>query len=96
MPQSYRRHKFISVVIDEVTSFMVPIPIHQSRSEETGDALIEHMFSKNSIPEYTIMDQDSAFISTWITYLFRKLGIKIKTITPYNHQSSCMEHGNMA
>ena len=39
------------------------------------------------------MDQDSAFMSSLMTYLFHRLDIKIKTISPYNHQSLQMEHG---
>ena len=39
------------------------------------------------------MDQDSAFMSSLINYLFNKLEIKIKTVTPYNHQSLQAEHG---
>ena len=39
------------------------------------------------------MDQDSAFMSTLINYLFKRLGIKIKTVGPYNHQSLQAEHG---
>ena len=38
------------------------------------------------------MDQDSAFMSTLMNYLFRKLNIKIKTVAPYNHQSLQAEH----
>ena len=33
MPRSYKGHKFISVVIDEVPNFMVAIPFHQSISD---------------------------------------------------------------
>ena len=33
------------------------------------------------------MDQDSAFMSNLMSYLFRKLNIKIMTVAPYNHQS---------
>ena len=33
------------------------------------------------------MDQDSAFMSSHMTYLLNKFGIKIKTVAPYNHQS---------
>ena len=40
-----------------------------------------------------IMDQDSAFMSTLMNYLFKGLGIKIKTVGPYNHQSLQAEHG---
>ena len=39
------------------------------------------------------MDQDSAFMSTLIIYLFRQLNIKIMAIAPYNHQSLQAEHG---
>ena len=38
------------------------------------------------------MDQDSAFMSSLMTYLFHRLDIKIKTIAPYNHQSLQVEH----
>ena len=33
------------------------------------------------------MDQDSTFMSSLMTYLLNKFGIKIKTVVPYNHQS---------
>ena len=39
------------------------------------------------------MDQDSAFMSTLMNYLFRKLNTKIKTVAPYNHQSLQVEYG---
>ena len=39
------------------------------------------------------MDLDSAFMSSLMNYLFKRLGIKIKTVAPYNHQSLQAEHG---
>ena len=39
------------------------------------------------------MDQDSAFMSTLMNYLFKRLGIKVKTVGPYHHQSLQAEHG---
>ena len=44
-------------------------------------------------PEYMIMNQDSVFMLSLMSYLFKKLGIKIKTVGPYNHQSLQAEHG---
>ena len=38
------------------------------------------------------MDQDSAFVSSLMSYLFHRLNIKIKMIVPYNHQSLQAEH----
>ena len=39
------------------------------------------------------MDLDSVFVSLLMSYLFKKLGIKIKTVAPYNHHSLQAEHG---
>ena len=38
------------------------------------------------------MDQDRAFMSSFMTYLLDKFNIKIKTVAPYNHQSLQAEH----
>ena len=92
MPRSQKSHKFILYIIDEMTNYLITVPIHHSRSEEVGEALIEHVISKFCTPNCIIMDQDSAFMSTLMNYLFRKLNIKIKTVTPYSHQSLQAEH----
>ena len=39
------------------------------------------------------MNQDSAFMSSLMNYLFKKLDIKIKTVAPYNHQLLQAEDG---
>ena len=94
MPRSYKDHKYILCIIGEVTNYLITVPIHQSRSEEVGDALIENVIlSKYCIPHYIIMDQDSAFMSSLMNYLFKKLDIKMKTVEPYNHQLLQAEHG---
>ena len=93
MPRSHKGHKFILCIIDVVTNYLKTLPIYHSRSEEIGDALIDNVISKYGIPEYVIMDQDSAFMSTFMSYLFKKLNIKIKTVAPFNHQSLQAEHG---
>ena len=46
MPRSYEGHKYILCIIDEVTNYLITIPIHQSRSEEIGDALIKNVNEK--------------------------------------------------
>ena len=94
MPKSQKGHHYILCVIDEMTNYLVTAPIYQAKSEEIGDMLIENVISKFGTPEYMIMDQDSAFISTLMNYLFKRLGIKVKTVGPYNHQSLQAEHEN--
>ena len=84
MPRSYIGHKFILCIIDEVTNYLITVPIHQDKSEEIGEALIQNVITKYCIPEYIIRDQNSAFMSSLMTYLLNKFNKKIRTVTPYN------------
>ena len=93
MHRSHKEHKVILYIIDEVTNYLITEPIFQARSEEIGKALIDNVITKYCIPEYIIMDQDSAFMSSLMTYLLNKFNIKIRTVAPYNHQSLQAEHG---
>ena len=93
MPKSQKGHKYVLCVIDEVTNFLITVPIFQARSEEVGEALLEHVITKHCIPDYIIMDQDSVFMSSLMSYHFPRLYIKIKSIAPFNHQSLQAEHG---
>ena len=90
MPKSYRGHKFILCVIDEMSNYLITMPIHQARSAETGDALIDNVISKYGIPEYMIMDQDCVFMSTIMNHLFKRLNIK--TVAPFSRQSLQTKH----
>ena len=93
MPRSQKGNKFILCIIDEMAKHLITVPIYQSRSEEVGEALIEHVILKFCAPDCIIMDQDSAFMSNLMSYLFRKLNIKIITVAPYNQHSLQAEHG---
>ena len=92
MPRSSRGHRYILCVIDEVMNYMITASIKHSRSEEVREALINDLISKYWVPDYMIMDLDSACMSSLMNYLFKRLGIKIKRVAPYNHQSLQAEH----
>ena len=72
---------------------MIAVPIYQSKAEEIGNTLIEHIVMKYCILDCVIMDQDRVLMSSLINYLFNKLDIEIKTVVPYNHQLLQAEHG---
>ena len=93
MPRSQKGHWYILCMIDEMTNYLITAPLYQARSEEVGEALIENVISKFATPDYLMMDQDSAFMSSQMSYLFKRLGISIKTVGPYNHKSLQTEHG---
>ena len=80
-------YKFILFIIDEVTNYLITVPIYHIKAEKIDDALIEH-----KILHSRIMDQDSTFMTSLMNYLFNILATKIKTGTPYNHQSLQAEH----
>ena len=69
------------------------VTIFQARSEDIGEVLVENVITKYCIPEYIIMDQDSTFMSSLMTYLLDKVSIRVKRVAPYNHQSLQVEHG---
>ena len=93
MLRLYKGHRYILCIIDEVTNYLITVPIHQSKSEEVDDALIKHFILKCCVPDYIIMDQDSTFMSSLMNYLFKKLDVKIKTVFPYSHQLLQAQHG---
>ena len=80
MPRSQKGHWYILYIIDEVTNYLVSAPLYQARSEEVGEVLIENVISKYGTPEYIMMNQDSAFMSSLMKYLFKVLKIKIKPV----------------
>ena len=66
MPKLSKGHKFILCIVDEVTSYLIMIPMYLSKAEEVGEALIEHVITKYCVPGCIIKDQDSAFMSSLI------------------------------
>ena len=93
MPRSQKGHQFILCVINGMTNYLITAPLYQARSEEVGEALAENVVSKFGTPDCMTMDKDSAFMSSLMSYLFKKLEITIKMVGPYNHKSLQAEHG---
>ena len=68
MPRLQKGYQYILCVIEEITDHLITAPLYQARSEEVGEALIENVISKFGTPEYMIMDQDSMFMSSLMSY----------------------------
>ena len=68
MPRSLKRQKYILCITDEVTNYLLTLPIYQAKSKEIGEALIENVITKYCIQEYIIMVQDSTLMSSLMTY----------------------------
>ena len=77
MPRSNKGYKCILCIIDEVMNYLITVPMYQSKAEAVGEALIEHVITKYCIPDWIIMDQDTVFMSSLMSYLFIKFNINI-------------------
>ena len=85
MPRSSKGHKYILCIIDEVNNYLITVPIYQTKSEDIREALINNAITKYCIPEYIIIDQDSAFMSSLMTCLLARFNINIRIVVPCNH-----------
>ena len=48
-----------------MTNYLIAMLIYQSKVEEIGDALIEHVITKYCIQDSIITDQESTFVITY-------------------------------
>ena len=46
MPRSHKGHKPILSIIDEVTNYLITVPIHQARLEEVGENSYRKYYNK--------------------------------------------------
>ena len=75
-------HRFILVVTDEVTNYLVTIPFHRGTSPEIGDALINYVFCKQGSPSYVNFYEEQTFVSSVMQYIYKKIDNKIKDYKP--------------
>ena len=75
MYRAHTHHKFILVVTDEVTNNLVTIPLYRGTSLEIEEALIKPTICKRGPPGYLIFDEDHAFLSSVMQYIYKRLVI---------------------
>ena len=64
--------------------YLVTIPLYKGKSHEIGETLTNHVFCKDGPQSYLIFNEDQAFLSSVMQYVYKRIDIKIKTINPYN------------
>ena len=74
-------HKFILVVVDKVTNYPVTIPLYRGTSYESVMCYV------NMVPFLFNVWWGSSILSSVMQYIYKRLGIKVKTISTYNHGS---------
>ena len=51
MPRLQKGHWYILCIKDEMTNYLITMPLYQARSEEVGKALIENIITKFGTPD---------------------------------------------
>ena len=93
MPESKEGYKFILVLICELSNFLIVSPMQNTKAETACKCLKDNLIGYFGVPTQIITDQDPAFMSSIIQYMFQQFQIQLITVGPTNHQSLKAEHG---
>ena len=93
MPTSDKGYKFILLIIDEISNFVVATPMKSVTSPEVCKILFDHFIAYFGNPVKIISDQDPTFTSYFTQLMFQKYNIKHLTVGMSNHKSLNAEHG---
>ena len=76
MPRSTKGYKIFPVIIDVVINYVIYVLVHFARSEEIRKMVIEAILIKYGCPNVMTINQDDTFMSSLMSYLFKRLKIK--------------------
>ena len=89
MPKPYRGHKFILCVIDEMTNYLITMPIYQARSEEIGDSLIDNLVEAwYSLEQYIGLKEDK-LSSTTLDFISSEGNLETKCLYWFRKPKLC-------
>lgn len=93
-PRSKRQNKFLLIVMDQFSRFVLLKPLRQATSQHLVDFLEHHVFDIFSVPEYIFSDNGKQFESKLFASLLNKYGISHMTTPKYSPQANASERAN--
>ncbi len=93
MPQSRKGHKFILVIICEVSNYIITAALKRATAEAVCEALVEKVFGYFGTPTQIVSDLGSEFMSSVTRYMLAQYKIRWLSVGPTNHKSLMAEHG---
>ena len=88
-----RGYSNILVLLCEVSSYMVALPLQSTRTQSILEAFQRGYLAYFGPPTHIICDQDPAFTSFRMEAFVTQLNIKVILVSPTNHKSLQAEHG---
>ena len=81
-PPSEAGHGYISTLVDYPTRYPEAVPLKKMTTEAVAEALLD-IYSRMSIPEEVLTDQETQLMSKYMQEVSRLLSINGLTSTPY-------------
>lgn len=85
--ESYRGSKYILVLMEYVTRYVIAFPLKDTTAQTIVKKLIKHVITKEGIPAQILTDQGSNFQSETMAELCKQLGTKQIRTTSYHPQT---------
>ena len=86
-------HQFILCIIDEVTNYLIAMPLYWAKIRGSQRSFNWKCYYQVWYARLYDYGSGSVFMSSLMSHLFKTLKITIKTVGPYNHKSLQAEHG---
>ena len=87
LPESYRGNKYILVIMEYVTRYVIATPLKDLTANNLVRKFIKHVIMKEGIPSEILTDQGTNFQSSTMKELCKQLGIKQLRTTAYHPQT---------
>lgn len=87
LPESYRGNKYILVVMEYVTRYVIATPLKDLTANTLARKFIKHVIMKEGIPSEILTDQGTNFQSSTMKELCKQLGIHQLRTTAYHPQT---------
>ena len=86
-PSSSRGHKYILSIVDHATRWSEAVCLKTATAKETCDALLP-IFARIGLPHALVSDNGSNFVSELNKEVYKVLGIKLRTSSPFHPQGN--------
>lgn len=88
LPKSSDNYNTILVVTDNLSKYVITMPLRNERSDTIIYAFFNQVIAKYGCPKLVITDCGHNLISERANYFFKMFGIKRRTTSPYRPQSN--------
>ena len=91
LPLSSNKNKYILTIFDQLSRFVVTVPIPDKSAKTVCSSLYSRWISLFGTPDSIRTDAGTEFNNSFLQNMMKRLGVQVKVGTQYNHQSNPVE-----